>query len=226
MWLGSWPAYARERQARMEAVKLPSLATIRKGLRRSPRYHLRGRPRRAFLSLHFGANPILRYLFRLGPLDRDHPKSVARPLRLADKRPATITCRSFAELFRRPPIQTSLNGLEPRPRSLNWTAGVLNRVDRAAFLQGLQEHEAVQYFYEPFLEAFDPELRKQLGVWYTPPEIVKYMVARVDTRPARGPGPTRWPGRSGRVHPRSLLWHRGVFGRSAADHRHNAQRQG
>ena len=36
------------------------------------------------------------------------------------------------------------------------------------------------HFYEPFLEAFDPELRKQLGVWYTPPEIVKYMVARVD----------------------------------------------
>ena len=38
----------------------------------------------------------------------------------------------------------------------------------------------MQYFYEPFLEAFDPELRKELGVWYTPPEIVKYMVARVD----------------------------------------------
>jgi predicted helicase len=39
----------------------------------------------------------------------------------------------------------------------------------------------VQYFYEPFLEAFDPELRKELGVWYTPPEVVKYMVERVDT---------------------------------------------
>ena len=36
------------------------------------------------------------------------------------------------------------------------------------------------YFYEPFLEAFDPELRKELGVWYTPPEVVRYMVARVD----------------------------------------------
>ena len=36
------------------------------------------------------------------------------------------------------------------------------------------------YFYEPFLEAFDPDLRKQLGVWYTPPEVVRYMVARVD----------------------------------------------
>ena len=42
------------------------------------------------------------------------------------------------------------------------------------------EGEAVPYFYEPFLEAFDPELRKQLGVWYTPTEVVRYMVARVD----------------------------------------------
>lgn len=38
----------------------------------------------------------------------------------------------------------------------------------------------VQYFYEPFLEAFDPELRKQLGIWYTPRAIVRYMVERVD----------------------------------------------
>jgi len=38
---------------------------------------------------------------------------------------------------------------------------------------------AVQYFYEPFLEAVDPDLRRQLGVWYTPPEVVEYMVACV-----------------------------------------------
>jgi hypothetical protein len=64
---------------------------------------------------------------------------------------------------------------------LDWTGGVLNRVDRASFFSKFEEGHAVQYFYEPFLEAFDPELRKQLGVWYTPPEIVKYMVERVDT---------------------------------------------
>ncbi|MGO8702201.1 MAG: type ISP restriction/modification enzyme [Candidatus Brocadiia bacterium] len=64
---------------------------------------------------------------------------------------------------------------------LDWTTGALNRVDRAAFFQKFQREHAVQYFYEPFLEAFDPELRKELGVWFTPPEIVKYQVARVDT---------------------------------------------
>jgi hypothetical protein len=56
----------------------------------------------------------------------------------------------------------------------------LNRVDRAAFFAKFEEEHAVQYFYEPFLKAYDPELRKELGVWYTPPEIVQYQVERVD----------------------------------------------
>ena len=63
---------------------------------------------------------------------------------------------------------------------LDWTAAALDRVDREAFFAKFNEGEAVPYFYEPFLEAFDPDLRKQLGVWYTPAEVVRYMVARVD----------------------------------------------
>ena len=63
---------------------------------------------------------------------------------------------------------------------LDWTAAALDRVDRESFFARFNEGEAVPYFYEPFLEAFDPELRKQLGVWYTPLEVVRYMVARVD----------------------------------------------
>ena len=63
---------------------------------------------------------------------------------------------------------------------LDWTSAALDRVDRAAFFARFNEGEAVPYFYEPFLEAFDPDLRKQLGVWYTPAEVVRYMVARVD----------------------------------------------
>ena len=63
---------------------------------------------------------------------------------------------------------------------LDWTADALDRVNREAFFARFDEGEAVPYFYEPFLEAFDPQLRKQLGVWYTPVEVVRYMVARVD----------------------------------------------
>jgi len=65
--------------------------------------------------------------------------------------------------------------------TLDWATATLNRVDASSFFSAFEEGKAVQYFYEPFLEAFDPELRKQLGVWYTPPEIVQYMVSRVDT---------------------------------------------
>ncbi len=60
---------------------------------------------------------------------------------------------------------------------LDWTSAAL---DRVAFFDRFSEGEAVPYFYEPFLEAFDPDLRRQLGVWYTPTEVVRYMVARVD----------------------------------------------
>ncbi len=63
---------------------------------------------------------------------------------------------------------------------LDWTAAALDRVDRDSFFAKFNEGEAVPYFYEPFLEAFDPALRKHLGVWYTPAEVVRYMVARVD----------------------------------------------
>jgi len=63
---------------------------------------------------------------------------------------------------------------------LDRTNLVLARVNRARFFGKFAEAEAIQYFYEPFLEAYDPQLRKELGVWYTPPEVVRYMVARVD----------------------------------------------
>lgn len=65
-------------------------------------------------------------------------------------------------------------------RIMDWTTDALNRVDRSVFFERFHTGHAIQYFYEPFLEAFDPELRRQLGVWYTPPEVVEYMVAKVD----------------------------------------------
>lgn len=62
-----------------------------------------------------------------------------------------------------------------------------NRIDRPLFrsrmtfptIDGETTIAAITYFYEPFLEAFDPKLREELGVWYTPPEVVRYQVQRV-----------------------------------------------
>ena len=73
-----------------------------------------------------------------------------------------------------------IRGLGLRPL-LDSAAAGLNRVDNKNELFGDGVFDAIQYFYEPFLAAFDPTLRKDLGVWYTPPEIVRYMVRRVDS---------------------------------------------
>jgi hypothetical protein len=62
---------------------------------------------------------------------------------------------------------------------LDWTQEVFARLDPDQFFERFERREAVRYFYEPFLEAYDPKLRRELGVWYTPPEVVRYMVARV-----------------------------------------------
>ena len=81
----------------------------------------------------------------------------------------------FRQLSSRTHLQ-SLNLVEV----LDWTGAALDRVARDEFFARFGEGEAVPYFYEPFLEAFDPKLRKQLGVWYTPTDVVRYMVVRVD----------------------------------------------
>jgi hypothetical protein len=74
---------------------------------------------------------------------------------------------------------------------LDRATATLGRVDRSAFFSRFTYPDlarsdptlaavAITYFYEPFLEAFDPALRKELGVWYTPPEVVRYQVRRID----------------------------------------------
>lgn len=40
--------------------------------------------------------------------------------------------------------------------------------------------DPITHFYEEFLKYYDPELRKELGVFYTPVQAVKYLVTQVD----------------------------------------------
>ena len=111
-----------------------------------------------------------------------------RPLFAGGYSPAQFDWRTAVWHLRAPVLRALFQQLSDPGRLqplglvevLDWTAAALNRVDRAVFFARFTEGEAVPYFYKPFLEAFDPELRKELGVWYTPPEVVRYMVARVD----------------------------------------------
>ena len=64
---------------------------------------------------------------------------------------------------------------------LDGATAMLNRVEnKETLFGGIGAIGAIQHFYEPFVAEYDPELRKAMGVWYTPPEVVQYMVERAD----------------------------------------------
>ncbi|MGH2517110.1 MAG: type ISP restriction/modification enzyme, partial [Ktedonobacterales bacterium] len=83
------------------------------------------------------------------------------------------------ELFEHIAIPSQLESLDIR-KPLEWAEATLRRTTWERFAAAFGAGDAVNYFYEPFLEAYDPTLREQLGVWYTPREIITYQVARVD----------------------------------------------
>ncbi len=172
-------SYARDALARIEGVELDALTAVRSALEEALGLKFEGKK-----GEHFFRSSLIQTLFygvfsawvlwarKRSPTARDRFdwNATARLLRVP------VIRKLFYEMAE-PGQLEELNLAEV----LDWTAAVLNRVDRTQFFAKFQESQAVQYFYEPFLEEFDPELRKQLGVWYTPHEIVEYMVARVDT---------------------------------------------
>ena len=63
-------------------------------------------------------------------------------------------------------------------------AEVFRATDVAAILQNFgkttQTQDPIIHFYETFLAEYNPKLRKQRGVWYTPEPVVKFIVRAVD----------------------------------------------
>ena len=172
-------SYAREARSLAEEAELPALDAVRKALEDSLGVKFEGAK-----GEHFFRSTLVQTLFyglfaSWVMWSREHePGDGAR----FDWKTAAWTLRVpvVQALFTQVATPHLLGQLKLVPL-LERAAAALNRVDRRAFFSKFEQHHAVQYFYEPFLEAFDPELRKELGVWYTPPEIVEYMVARVDT---------------------------------------------
>jgi len=50
----------------------------------------------------------------------------------------------------------------------------------SALLDNDERRDTIVHFYEDFLTYYDPVLRKSLGVFYTPHQVVRYMVGMVD----------------------------------------------
>ncbi len=181
-------SYARDSLARVDAAgDVSSLVAVRSALEEALGIRFRGEQ-----GAHFFRSTLVQTLF-YGVFSAWVLWSRAEQRRNGPLFDGQYSPRHFrwreAVWHLRTPVLRSLFGQLADPGRLNplglvevldWTAAALDRVDPSVFFSRFDAGEAVQYFYEPFLEAFDPELRKQLGVWYTPADVVRYMVARVD----------------------------------------------
>ena len=181
-------SYARDGLARVEAAgDAPPLVTVRSALEEALGMRFEGdRGERFFRSTLI--QTLFYGIFSAWVLWSRQEKNSDGPLLAGGYNQERFNWRESAWHLRAPVLRALFQQLSDpgrlRPLGLvevlDWTAAALDRVDRAEFFSRFNEGEAVPYFYEPFLEAFDPALRKQLGVWYTPTEVVRYMVARVD----------------------------------------------
>jgi SAM-dependent methyltransferase len=171
-------SYARDALQRVEeAGDLPALASIRSSLEQALGVKFEGER-----GEHFFRSTLVQTLF-YGVFSAWvlWAKTVPRPAPRFDWHTAdwNLNVPFVKTLFHQLVSPSQLQPLR-LVEVLDWTAATLNRVDANVFIAKFNDADAVQYFYEPFLEAFDPELRKELGVWYTPTEVINYMVARVD----------------------------------------------
>jgi len=172
-------SYARDAKARIEHSNLAALTVIRADLEKALSITFKGTK-----GEHFFRSTLVQTLFYgvfsawvLCCKQQDNARPARFDWRLANWFLHVPMIKALFEQVVTPSKLGPLGLVEV----LNWAGEALNRVDQKAFFAKFEETYAVQYFYEPFLQAFDPELRKELGIWYTPPEIVQYMVARVDT---------------------------------------------
>ncbi|CAN5296891.1 DNA methyltransferase [soil metagenome] len=170
-------SYARDAKARIETTDISALETIRKALEDSLGITFEGEKGENFFRSTL-VQTLFYGIFSAWVLwHKRNPKTTEK----FNWRTAVWELRvpMISVLFEQIATPSNLKNLD-LVEVLDWTGNVLNRVVREKFFASFAEDDAVQYFYEPFLEAFDPNLRRELGVWYTPPEIVKYMVERVD----------------------------------------------
>jgi len=168
--------HAREAKRRLQRHEIGALAPLQEAMEQALGLHFEGTAGAAFFRSSL-VQTLFYGLFSGWMLWRQVRRgSGAFDWRQASEHLALPLMGDLYEEIARPRRLANLGLDEP----LEWATASLNRVSEPEFFASFDADHAITLFYEPFLEAFDPELRKELGVWYTPPEIVHYMVTRVD----------------------------------------------
>lgn len=168
--------HAREAKRRLERQDITALAPLKEAMEKALGLHFTGKEGEDFFRSSL-VQTLFYGLFSGWMLWREGKhKHATFDWKDASEYLALPLIGDLYEEIARPKKLADLHLREP----LDWSTASLNRVDESAFFKRFDQDHAITLFYEPFLKAFDPELRKQLGVWYTPNEIVQYMVGRVD----------------------------------------------
>ena len=168
--------HAREAKRRLERHDISALAPLKEAMEKALGLHFAGKEGEDFFRSSL-VQTLFYGLFSGWMLWREgkHKVGTFDWKDASEYLPLPLIGNLYEEIAR-PKKLADLGLREP----LDWSTASLGRVEEAAFFKDFDQDHAITLFYEPFLQAFDPELRKQLGVWYTPPEIVQYMVGRVD----------------------------------------------
>ena len=148
-------SYARDAQARIERkFSLPGLASLRSALEQALGLKFVGSK-----GEHFFRSSLVQTLFYgvFSAWVLWSKRQTTKPKDLFNWHEASWSLHvpMIKTLFEQlaTPSKLQALGLE---EVLNWTETALNRVERDIFFKNFEQEHAVQYFYEPFLAAFDP----------------------------------------------------------------------
>lgn len=167
--------YARTALRRVEAAPDAELTSLRRAMEEALGFKFETNPQ-----IHFFKSSLVQSLFyglfsawmHAVQTQRKPPRTLQEAASLLD---VPVVSQLFEELSQNR-RQMALGLSAP----VEWALDALLRVVPDEFMESFESGDAVQYFYEPFLEKYDGALRRELAVWYTPKEIVRFQVETTD----------------------------------------------
>ncbi|GAA7593034.1 DNA methyltransferase [Helicobacter pylori] len=90
--------------------------------------------------------------------------------------------KNFAVIREMADFLKKLDGIKEIQWLLNEILSSINHVDMDSILKDLNDDkDPYLHFYETFLSAYDPKLRKSKGVYYTPDSVVEFIINALDS---------------------------------------------